>query len=151
MTLQFGKIPQKCIQNTRNLVSCLKSLKVDFVGEGIYRARIKVEEKHLNDKSYFNYGLIAYLLDHSGTAVLKSIIQEPGLPIKLDIEYLEPVPLGRELILFARLRSIHNRYAHITSELNVIEKNKNFPVALAQYTKLLHSESKRYPEWCLGD
>ena len=105
------------------------------ISENEYQFKTKINENHLNSAGITHGGFIAAVVDAgAGTAAHRVADNNPCVTISLELKFISPVKLNRELIGITKIQKKTKSMVFLTCELKV--ENKIVATASGIWKKL---------------
>mgnify|MGYP006099205677 CR=1 FL=1 len=93
------------------------------ISESEYEFKTIINENHLNAAGITHGGFIAAFVDAgAGTAAHRSANQSPCVTISLDLKFISPVKLGKELFGKTKIQKKTKSMVFLTCEISVENK-----------------------------
>jgi len=93
------------------------------ISESEYEFKTIINENHLNAAGITHGGFIAAFVDAgAGTAAHRSANQSPCVTISLDLKFISPVKLGKELFGTTKIQKKTKSMVFLTCEISVENK-----------------------------
>ena len=105
------------------------------VSENEYQFKTIIKEKHLNSAGITHGGFICAVVDAgAGTAAHRAVENNPCVTISLELKFISPVKLGKELVGTVKIQKKTKSMVFLTCELKT--ENKIAATASGVWKKL---------------